>query len=66
MKIRVNDKDAFRMARLLFLEEGISAGISSGAAMWGVIQVAKSIKKGKIVVLFPDRGDRYISTSLFK
>ncbi len=65
-KIRVRDKDAFRFARLLSLKEGLSVGISSGAAMWGAFEVAKLIKKGKIVVLFPDRGDRYLSTRLFK
>ena len=65
-KLRVEDDDAFRLARLLFTQEGISAGISSGAALWGAIQVARRIKRGTVVVLFPDRGDRYLSTCLSK
>ncbi|MBL7150599.1 cysteine synthase family protein [Candidatus Microgenomates bacterium] len=64
-KIVVKDKDAFQVARLLFLKEGISAGISSGAAMWGAIKMASKMKKGTIVVLFPDRGERYLSLGLF-
>ena len=61
-----DDQLAFSLARDLFHEEGISVGISSGAALWGAIQVAKFIRKGVIVVLFPDRGDKYASTDLFK
>jgi len=63
-KVNVKEKEAFRMAKLLFSKEGISAGPSSGAAMWGAIQIAKRMEKGSIVVLFPDRGDRYLSTEL--
>lgn len=66
LKIRVKDKDAFHTARLLFLKEGISVGISSGAAMWGALKIAKEMKKGTIVVLFPDKGDKYLSTKLFE
>ena len=65
LKIRVKDKDAFRLARLLFLREGISVGISSGAAMRGALKIVKEMKEGTIVVLFPDRGDKYLSTELF-
>lgn len=65
-KINVNDNQAFEMTRLLFQKEGISVGISSGAALWGAVKLAKKIKKGTIVVLFPDRGERYLSTRLFK
>ncbi len=61
-----NDNFAFEYARKLFRKDGISVGISSGAALWGAIQTAKSIDKGTIVTIFPDRGDRYISTELFK
>jgi cysteine synthase len=59
------DEVAFELARDLYKREGISVGISSGAALWGAIQIAKRIKKGTIVTLFPDRGDKYTSTSLF-
>lgn len=62
LKIIVSRKEAILITKDLFLKEGISAGISSGAALWGALKVAKSIKKGKIVVLFPDRGDRYLSS----
>lgn len=60
-------EDAMKTARLLASKEGILAGISSGAAMWAGMQLAhKSENKGKtIVVVFPDTGERYISTELF-
>lgn len=60
-------KDALKAARLLASQEGILAGISSGAAMWAAIQLAeKPENKGKnIVVILPDTGERYISTELF-
>lgn len=64
-KMMVKDKDAFKVAQLLFLKEGISVGISSGAAMWGAMKIAERVKGGTIVVLFPDRGDKYLSTPLF-
>jgi len=59
------DQQVFNLARDLFKKEGISVGISSGAALWGAIQVANSIEKGVIVTLFPDRGDKYLTTDLF-
>ena len=60
-------KDAMEMARLLASQEGILAGISSGAAMWAAAQLAdKPENHGKrIVVILPDTGERYISTELF-
>ncbi len=64
-KLSVPDTEAFRLARELYVREGIAAGISCGAALWGAIQYGKGIEKGNIVVIFPDRGDRYISTELF-
>lgn len=60
-----DDNMAFELARDLFKKMGISAGISSGAALWGAIKTAKTIKRGIVVTLFPDRGDRYLSTELF-
>jgi len=60
-----DDQLAFDLAKDIFRKEGISVGISSGAALWGAIEVSKEIKKGIIVTLFPDKGDRYASTALF-
>lgn len=65
-KIKVTDEDAFEMARILTLREGIFCGISSGAAMWGALQKAKEIDHGVIVTLFPDGGERYVSTPLYE
>lgn len=65
IKLNVPDREAFSLARELHVREGISAGISSGAALWGAIQYSRTVEKGNIVVIFPDRGDRYISTDLF-
>lgn len=63
--IRVNDDNAFTTTRRLALEEGIFAGMSSGAAVSGALEIAKQMERGTIVVILPDRGDRYLSTSLF-
>jgi cysteine synthase len=64
---RASNRDAFDTAKLLARKEGISVGISSGAALYGAIQLAKRPEnKGKeIVALLPDSGDRYYSTPLF-
>lgn len=66
--IRVRHQDAGVMARRLAREEGILGGISSGAALWAAIEVAKRPRnKGKmIVVVLPDTGERYLSTWLFE
>jgi cysteine synthase A len=65
--IKVSNEDAGLLARRLAKEEGVLAGISSGAAVWAAIEVAKRQEnEGKmIVVLLPDTGERYISTWLF-
>jgi cysteine synthase len=65
--IRVKNDDAFDLARRMAKEEGILVGISSGAAMWAALQVAKRPEnKGKlIVVIIPSFGERYLSTPLF-
>ena len=64
--IPVTDDDAAETTRALSLKEGILAGISSGAAMWASLQIAKRLGKGKrVVVILPDRGERYLSTGLF-
>jgi len=66
IEIMVETEDAFGMTRQLAKKEGIFAGMSSGAAMIAAVETAKIIKSGNIVVIFPDRGDRYLSTDLFK
>ncbi len=65
--IAVENDDAFKTGRLVGVKEGVLVGISSGAALWAAIEVAKRPEnKGKnIVVLLPDTGDRYLSTALF-
>lgn len=64
--VQVSDQDAAETARRLAREEGILAGISSGAAAWAAIQVAAHLGKEKVVVtLLPDTGERYLSTGLF-
>lgn len=65
-KVNVQDDDAFDMTRTLALKEGLFVGMSSGAAMAGALQVAARLGKGTIVVILPDRGDRYLSTALFR
>ncbi len=64
---RASNSDAFETAKLLARKEGISVGISSGAALFGAITLAKKEEnKGKVIVaLLPDSGDRYYSTPLF-
>lgn len=65
--IAVTDEDAYAAGRLLGKREGVLAGISSGAALWAAIEVAKRKESaGKtVVVLLPDTGDRYLSTPMF-
>jgi cysteine synthase A len=64
--VQVEDSDAAETTRRLAREEGILAGISSGAAVWAAIQVAVRLGTGKeVVVILPDTGERYLSTGLF-
>ena len=65
-KITVQDEEAFETARLLASREGLFVGMSSGAAVAGALKVAKEMSSGTVVTLLPDRGDRYLSTSLFR
>ncbi|MBN1351074.1 cysteine synthase A [candidate division KSB1 bacterium] len=65
--IRVSNKDAFETAKKLAQQEGILAGISSGANLFAAISIANSEQKGKrVLVILPDTGERYISTELFE
>ncbi|PIP19773.1 MAG: cysteine synthase A [Candidatus Omnitrophica bacterium CG23_combo_of_CG06-09_8_20_14_all_41_10] len=66
--IQVSNEDAGNTARKIIREEGILAGISSGAAMWAAIEVAKRRESASkvIVVILPDTGERYLSTSMFQ
>ena len=65
-KLTVEDGEAFETARRLAVEEGIFAGISSGAAVAGALRVAAGMERGTVVTIIPDRGDRYLSTTLFR
>ncbi|MBN2015846.1 cysteine synthase family protein [Candidatus Dojkabacteria bacterium] len=64
-RVEVKDEDAFRVTKKLARKEGILAGLSSGAAMWVALQLAKRIRRGRILVILPDRGERYLSTGVF-
>jgi S-sulfo-L-cysteine synthase (O-acetyl-L-serine-dependent) len=65
-KITVQDEDAFEITRLLAVREGLFVGMSSGAAVAGALTIAREMTSGTIVTLLPDRGDRYLSTALFR
>jgi len=65
-KITVEDDPAYEVTRLLATKEGIFVGMSSGAAVLGALRIAKKMDSGIIVVILPDRGDRYLSTNLFR
>ncbi|MCL2622145.1 MAG: cysteine synthase [Planctomycetaceae bacterium] len=64
--VLIESEEAFEMARRIVHEEGIFVGMSSGAAMLAAQKVATELTDGFLVVLFPDRGEKYLSTSLFK
>jgi cysteine synthase B len=65
-KIVIEDEDSFETTRLVVQREGLLVGMSSGAAVAGALRIARDMKEGTIVVLLPDRGDRYLSTTLFR
>jgi cysteine synthase B len=65
-KINVTDEEAFSATRSLAQREGLFVGLSSGAALHGAIKLAQDIDYGTIVAIMADRGDRYLSTNVFK
>jgi cysteine synthase B len=65
-KVVIEDDEAYEITRRLALQEGLFVGMSSGAAVAGALRVAKSLNSGTIVAILPDRGDRYLSTTLFR
>ena len=66
-KITCDDDKAFNTVRDLALMEGIFCGMSSGASLWAAMEIAKDMPRGSTVVtVFPDRGDRYLSTEVFR
>jgi cysteine synthase B len=64
--IMVETEAAYEMTRQIVSKEGIFVGMSSGAAMYATVELAKKVNSGTIVVIFPDRGEKYLSTTLFK
>lgn len=65
LRLPAPENESFVLARRLYTQEGISVGISSGTALWGAIEYGKTVDEGSIVTIFPDRGDKYLSTELF-
>ena len=63
--VMVESEEAFEMSRRIVNEEGIFVGMSSGAAMLAALKTAEQIDSGVMVVIFPDRGEKYLSTNLF-
>ena len=64
--VPIESEDAFAMSRRIVQEEGIFVGMSSGAAMLAALQVIEEIDSGLMVVIFADRGEKYLSTDLFQ
>lgn len=64
--VLIESEEAFDMSRRIVHEEGIFVGMSSGAAMIAALDVAREMTEGFLVVLFPDRGEKYLSTNLFR
>jgi len=63
--VNIESEKAFEMAREIAKKEGLFVGMSSGAAMLAAVEVARNIESGNIAVIFPDRGEKYLSTELF-
>jgi cysteine synthase len=65
VSVKVESEEAFEMSRRIVNEEGIFVGMSSGAAMLAALKTAEQLDSGVMVVIFPDRGEKYLSTNLF-
>lgn len=65
-QIMIESEEAITMARQIILKEGIYVGMSSGAALLAAIRTAETIESGNIVVIFPDRAEKYLSTKMFE
>lgn len=65
VQVMVESEEAIAMAREIIAREGIFAGMSSGAAMVAALRTAERVERGNIVVVFPDRAEKYLSTSMF-
>jgi cysteine synthase B len=64
-RVMIESEAAFAMARTIVAQEGIFVGMSSGAAMIAALECIKDLEEGFVVVVFPDRGEKYLSTGLF-
>ena len=64
--VMIGSEEAYEMTRLIVSREGMFVGMSSGAAMLAAVRVAETLERGYIVVIFPDRGEKYLSTDLFQ
>ncbi|MBE9522201.1 MAG: cysteine synthase family protein [Proteobacteria bacterium] len=65
-KVPIPTEESYDMAQRLAREEGLFVGQSSGAAMWGALRIAEEIDEGVVVTVFPDGGDKYLSTALWR
>jgi cysteine synthase len=65
-KISIDTDESYEWVKVLARKEGILSGLSSGGALAGCIQLAKQIKQGCIVTIFPDSGDKYLSTKVWE
>jgi len=65
-RVMIESEAAFAMARTIVAQEGIFVGMSSGAAMIAALECVKELEEGFVVVVFPDRGEKYLSTGLFQ
>lgn len=65
-KVTVDDRICHRYSRILSREEGIFAGMSAGAAFYAAVQITEKLSSGNVVCIIPDRGEKYLSTPLFR
>ena len=65
VSVKIESEEAFETSRRIVNEEGIFVGMSSGAAMLAALKTAEQLDHGVMVVIFPDRGEKYLSTDLF-